>query len=637
MQEFYFALVAPLGLNSPLLTYKISQVCKPYDIVEIDLKQKRLIGVVVKLVGEVDSELQKKCKLAEKSEQNFLPFQKLLAEFIASYYCASFSQTFALFIPQKSAQISQGAQIPQKSAQIQPFALPTLSPKQQEALNHALDSQNMLLFGDTGSGKTEIYMHLIAHTLLLGKNALFLMPEIALTPQIEQRLKKVFGSLVGIWHSKITHAKKRSFLDSLNNGEIRVIAGARSALFLPLQNLGQIIVDEEHDDAYKSQSTPRYNARDLALYIGKKTDIKVTLGSATPALSTYTNALKNNTLFRLKGTHFGASKSLLFSPESPLCESMIARIAEVCESQKQVIVFLPTRAHFKSLFCQDCGYKMQCKFCSVNMSVHLEKNALVCHYCGFSQAIPKLCPQCESQNLQSQRIGTQKFAKELESALPHIRIGIFDRDHITTHSKLNATLKNFNDKKIDVLVGTQMLSKGHDYHNVALCVVVGIDYVLNAIDYRANERAMSLLIQIAGRTGRKESGAVLVQSINGEFFECFGLDYELFLQNELQNRVKIYPPFMRLANLSFTHAKESYAQSQMECVLSLLQNVKKTKNLEFEIVGAKPSEIKLLKGKYRYNILLRAYSSLALRSAIMYARKNVDFSFEIDIDPLSVL
>lgn len=632
-----FVLIAPLGVSSPPLTYEVQTPCERGALLEIPLKSKQVLGVVL---GEQTQTINFACKLARESAYAFLPTQKLLAEFIAQYYCCSFSQSYGLFTPKIVSQSCESLTQEPHTTDSQAIAnIPTLSQAQSEALEFINTTQNPLLFGDTGSGKTEIYIHLIAQYLQNGQKALFLMPEISLTPQIEQRLKKVFGDKVGIWHSKITAKKKQEILTNLQNGTIQIIAGARSALFLPLENLGLIIIDEEHDDAYKSQSTPRYNARDLALYLGKHTAIKVLLGSATPSLNSYANAHKEHRIYRLKGQYFDTQKSYIFDDTPLYAPSLLDSVCQAYESRKQTIVFLPTRAHFKTLFCQECGYKVQCVFCSVSMSVHLDKNAMVCHYCGYTQAIPKLCPHCQSPNLQSQRIGTQEFAKEMQEHFPTMRIGIFDRDHITTHNKLQQTLKKFNDHKLDILVGTQMLSKGHDYHNVALCVVVGIDYVLNSVDYRANERAMSLLTQIAGRSGRKESGVVYIQTLHKEFFTPFMQDYEKFLEYELTHRPRFYPPFVRLANLGFTHKHQNQAFAQMQEVLGILEKFLEAHNPKkpFEIVGAKVCDIERLYGKYRCNILLRSHSAHALVQAIMYAKECVKFVFEVDIDPLSTI
>lgn len=629
MQSLGF--IAPLGRNSPLLAYKTLTDAKFGDIFTITIKDSSHLGVFIAPCESADFE----CKEAVKTNMRFSSHQKILARFIEQYYCCSFPQSFSLFTP------SANSHTHTKQINKQEFPnLNTLSSKQLQALHFIQTHQNALLFGDTGSGKTEVYMHLIANTLQSNKTALFLMPEIALTPQIESRLRAVFGDKVGIWHSKISAKDKSILLAKLESNEITIIAGARSALFLPINDLGLIVVDEEHDDAYKSQNTPHYNARDICLYLGKHSDIKVVLGSATPSLSTYSNAKKSQTLFRLKGRHFDNKKNYIFSQHPPLSESMIEKIAQTLKNKQQVIIFLPTRAHFKTLFCQKCAHSVQCAFCSVNMSLHLDKNALMCHYCGFVAPIPNQCPNCLNADLQSRRIGTQKFAKELHTLLDsklEPKIGIFDRDTITTHTKLKTTLKDFNARKIDILVGTQMLSKGHDYHNVALSVVVGIDYMLNMPDFRANERAVSLLEQIAGRAGRKDSGEVFIQTLNEEFFAPFIDDYEKFLDYEIHTRPKCYPPFMRLANISFSHKVEKTSLQRMQQTQKLLESYLASHKDSFEIVGAKASSIAKIGGKFRHNILLRTHSIKSLLSALQFAKSNLTFHFEIDIDPLSTM
>ncbi|MGX2971355.1 replication restart helicase PriA [Helicobacter sp. T3_23-1059] len=491
------------------------------------------------------------------------------------------------------------------------FNLNPLSDAQKSALDFVSDKPISLLFGDTGSGKSEIYFHLIASMLNQGKSALFLMPEISLTPQIESRLKNAFGNLVGIWHSKVSQKSKKEILAKLESSELKIIAGARSALFLPLQNLGLIIIDEEHDDAYKSFQNPRYNARDCAMYLVKKCGIQVALGSATPSLTTYYLAKKGGYLYRLKGVFFeNATKQYMFenSPTS-LTSNLFSHIKSTIKSKKQAIIFVPTRANFKALLCQECGYGFACPFCSVNMSLHIKKNCLVCHYCGYAQIIPKSCPKCSSQHLATKRVGTQQIADELQNAFVeskkageifnNVKIGIFDKDHITTSSKLNTTLKSFKNGEIDILVGTQMLSKGHDYHNVELAVVLGIDYVLNGGDFRSFERGISLLHQIAGRAGRKSSGKVFIQSLQTQWIKGFLGDYEEFLEWEEKRRSKNYPPFKKLVMIHCAHKRQEKAKEQMQEMLPILKTQKK-----IHIIGYGSNAIERIAGKWRFHILL---------------------------------
>lgn len=575
--------------------------------------------------------------MAEKCDLFFSENQIILGHFIASYYCVNVGVAFGILTPNKKqnlplksigidscnfAQIAESASI---------FTPPSLSKAQKTALQFIESHHKTLLFGDTGSGKTEIYINAICNVLKSGKRVLFLMPEIALTPQIERRLKSVFGDLVCIWHSKVSKKKKDEILNNLDS--IKIIAGARSALFLPLENVGLIIVDEEHDDAYKSSQTPFYNGRDLAIYLAFKQKIKLILGSATPSVNSYYNFKKDNCVFRLKGGYFDGKKTIIFNKDIEiLSPNLLTRITNALNRKKQIIVFVPLRGNFKVLQCCECGSGVKCKNCSINMSLHSKKNALICHYCGYSEAFfydKTRCKICDSTEFKALKIGTQEVYKQLQSYFPSTRIAIFDRDEVTSDTKMRKILSDFNDGKIDILVGTQMISKGHDYHNVELVAIFGIDNLLNSSDFRAYERAVSLLVQIAGRCGRKNNGEVWIATKNQQFFERFLSDYEDFLRFELENRVDLYPPFMRIALLS-TQNKDA------KKALSILQNAKKivesTQN-SIEIIGLNKAPIERINGLWRYFLLLRA-SDAKMLLATLHLCKNLPLS--IDIDPQQI-
>ena len=506
-----------------------------------------------------------------------------------------------------------------------------MSAKQQQALVFINNHQNSLLFGDTGSGKTEIYIHLLHQTLSKGKNALFLMPEISLTPQMEKRLKAVFGECLAFWHSKITSETKKQILQDLKEGRVRILAGARSALFLPLANLDLILVDEEHDDAYKSNFAPRYHARDVALYLAKIAKIKIVLGSATPLATTYARAKAQNAVFRLKGTHFQTQNHFTFCASyDALDSSIFSALEQNLRDSKQAIVFLPTRANFKHLLCGQCGESIECPNCSVSLSLHKKDSSLKCHYCHFAQSVPESCPKCGGE-LQSLRMGTQEFSEHLLKILPKANIACFDRDSITTQRKLEQTLEAFNQHQIDILVGTQMLSKGHDYHNVNLSVILGLDYLLYSSDYRAREKALSLMFQLSGRSGRKENGKVLVQTLHQGFFENFLGDYEKFLEEELTMRASLYPPFARLALVHFSQKNQEKSQQLMQQALVLLQDRIRVESLKVEIVGSGIAPIPRIANKWRYVILLR---STKVRDLHLALQPLHTIACEIDIDPI---
>ena len=382
-------------------------------------------------------------------------------------------------------------------------------------------------------------------------------------------------------------------------------------------------MDEEHDDSYKSSSRPRYHARDMAIYMGNLLKIPVILGSATPSLTSYTKFPH----FRLRGGHFAAKRHYIFEPASeritPLIEQHVAR---TLEKKEQGIVFIPTRANFKYLICDICGFTYECPYCSVGMSLHRNARAVKCHYCNYSEPIPRHCPKCGHGELVSTRIGTAEAVEHFRECFPDAVVEQFDRDVITTQKKLREALKRFNAGETQLLVGTQMLSKGHDYHDVTLAVVLGMDNVLNMSDYRAREKALSLLIQIAGRSGRKKEATVVVQSFNGEFFGAYLGHYERFLEEEKQYREGMYPPYKKLCRILFAHKNGAKAREAMEAMAEALRRFG-----DVEVVGSGPSPIERIAGKYRFQILLRSEKSTELIRAIRACRNDLA---EVDMDPV---
>jgi primosomal protein N' (replication factor Y) len=544
--------------------------------------------------------------------------QLKLAKFISAYYFCSLGEAIGLMVPFGSDEVQSQAE----HDEVMESKI-TLSERQNEASEFLKQHKVSLLFGDTGSGKTEIYMRCFEEMIEQKKRSIFLMPEISLTPQMSKRLKAHFGDSVVMWHSKLTLSQKKKALASIYNGSAKIVAGPRSALFLPVKDLGLIVVDEEHDDSYKSSSRPRYNARDIAIYMGKLYDIGVVLGSATPSLNSYVKFPH----VRLKGGYFSSQKEFVYerSIES-LSPLVMDYLGQSLEKKEQTILFLPTRANFKYLICTDCGHTHKCIFCSVGMSIHQKTRSLKCHYCNFAQAIPQKCVECGSPNLTSSRLGTAEAVKNIREEFASATVEQFDRDAITTANKLRAALKSFNEREIDILVGTQMISKGHDYHGVTLAVVLGMDNMLNMSDYRAREKALSTLIQVAGRSGRKENAKVLVQSFNEDFFKAYIDRYEDFLEDEKEYRKELYPPYKKLCRILFSHKNGIKAQDEMNEMLGCLQ-----KNSTLNVVGFGKCAIERVSDKYRFEILLRADKSTDIIKAISICR--VDLA-EVDMDPI---
>ena len=404
---------------------------------------------------------------------------------------------------------------------------------------------------------------------------------------MEKRLKTYFNDLIAIWHSKITKTKKQKILDDIKDGKVRILAGARSALFVSMPNLGGIIVDEFHDDSYKSHSIPTYNAKDLAIYKGKLENIQVILGSATPLISD----IYKHPYFRLKGNFFNTQNKFSFISRF---EESFSKIKEKLDKNEQVIIFIPTRANFKYMICAECGQTIKCPFCDVGMSIHSKNRTLKCHYCNYATKIPNQC-ECGSESFINQRIGSSEIVDILGNIFSDKVIEKFDRDIITSKTRLDKTLKRFNNKEIDILVGTQMLSKGHDY-DVSLAIVLDIDFVLNMPDYKAREKALSLALQVAGRAGRRTNGEVIIQTLQEDFFKQ---TYDEFIEEELEFRKDLnYPPFSRLAKLEFSDKKQDIAYNEMMKVKNCLED-------KIEILGYGESPITKIANKYRYQILIK--------------------------------
>ena len=593
------------------LTYESQACVAPFTYVEVPVGQKIKRAIVIKAVPKPHFTTR---AIAEVTLFVLAPHASKVAQFIASYYLCSLGEACGLFIPNRSS-------TPQF---LPPIALSvTLSSAQQEAYAFVKAHPMSLLFGDTGSGKTEIYIHYIHDVMHQKKQSLFLMPEISLTPQMELRLTHHFGEKVAIWHSKITPKRKEKILEGIANGTVQLIAGPRSILFLPLDHLGLIIVDEEHDDSYKSNQKPRYHARDIAMLIATQQNIPLLLGSATPSLASFVKL----PYFRLKGSFYEANKTIIFEPCKPSITPLMHDALKTSYTQKdQSLVFVPTRANFKYLTCASCGSTVECPHCSVAMSIHAKKALMQCHYCNFTQPIARACPKCHFPDLVSERLGTAEVVRLLKETFPNQSIAQFDRDTITTDKVLKSVLKAFNEGEIQTIVGTQMLSKGHDYHDITLALVLGMDHILAQSDFRAREKALGLLIQIIGRAGRKKASKVIVQSFNEAFFRPYLNHYEAFLEEEALLREGYYPPFTKLGRILFAHTKESTAQDAMHAMVKALKAYE-----EIEIIGYGKAGIEKIANKYRYAILLRARSSKPLLVAI---KATLHPLAQVDIDPI---
>ena len=598
---FYYELAL---LKSPLnnLTFQSEEKIEIGFKVKVKLQQRKSLDEAV-VIKEVEKPTFKCTNISEITDEYFDEKMLLIATFVSQYYVCSLGEALSVYntFDKNITFTLDEKRFDSKIA---------LSPQQEKAKRFLDEKKQALLFANTGAGKTEVYIKIIEEHLNQNKQAILLMPEISLTPQMEKRLEKVFDKSVAIWHSKITKKKKDEILKGLQEGSIKLIAGARSALFLPYSNLGVIVVDEEHDDSYKSDSKPRLNTKDLSIYMAKKFDIQLVLGSATVSTSSFYK-IPN---FRLDETYHQTKKFYSFEDsDANLSIKVVNKITKTINDGNQVIVFLPTRANFKYQICTTCGKSVECPYCSVSMSLHKNDLALKCHYCGYAQQIPETCPSCNSGIIHNLRVGTAQIEEELKELFPQKVIKRFDRDQIKTNTQLKTVLNEFNKGQIDILVGTQMLSKGHDYHNVKLAVVLGIDSVLNMNSYKSREKALSLLIQISGRSGRSGEGEVIIQTKNEEFFNHYlnESNYKEFLESELEFRKELYPPFLKMAKVTFSHTNGLKIKEEMDFYVQLLKA-----NKDIEVVGFGQSPIFKMANKYRYEIILRSLNVKALLNAL---------------------
>lgn len=512
-----------------------------------------------------------------------------------------------------------------------------------------------LLHGVTGSGKTEVYLRLAQDVLAGGKSVLILVPEIALLPLIVHRAEQTIRRPISVLHSELTERERMEEWQKAKRSEVRLVVGARSAIFAPLQNLGLIVMDEEHDGSYKQNEYPRYHARECAIMRASFEGCPIVLGSATPALESHYNA-KIGKYTYLSLPHRVENRPM---PEVRLIDMkveyretgnamfsrlLLENITDCMDRKEQALILQNRRGYASLMMCRDCGYVMECPHCSVTLTYHKLARKMVCHYCDYSRLVPGKCEKCGSAFLHFAGVGTEKIVESLRQSYPSARIERFDRDATRGRGAIARILTKFASQEIDILVGTQMLAKGHDFPNVTLVGVIGADSAIGIPDFRAAERLFQLITQVAGRSGRGDAaGQVILQTFHPDHYaiRC-SLDhsYSRFYETEIRfRRLMQYPPYVSLANLIFA-GKE--APAALHDAREFGKFILAFKTEPMKMLGPAVAPIARLSGLYRYQILLKSPSRKDLRTCLHSAIHHYEKAgkhksqYSIDIDPTSI-
>lgn len=531
---------------------------------------------------------------------------------------------------------------------------------QSEAVNRIMEEKKhkFLIHGVTGSGKTEIYMNLVSKIINKGEEAIVLVPEIALTPQMLERFKGRFGKEIAVFHSRLSDGERYDEWLRVKSGKVKVAVGARSALFLPFKNLGIIIIDEEHELSYKSDVTPKYNAIDVAIIKSEIENCKLVLGSATPSIETYYRCKNGDIeLIEINNRADGAKlptvnivdmrEELINNNKSMFSRELKENISIALERKEQIILFINRRGHSTFVSCRKCGYVFKCEHCDIALTYHSESKKLICHYCGEIRNLPSSCPQCKSHYVKYFGVGTEKIEAEVWKQFPNAKTLRMDYDTTRAKNSYEHIYNIFKNGEADILIGTQMVAKGLDFKNVTLVGVIAADLSLNLPDYRANERTFQLINQVSGRAGRgSKEGKVIVQTYSptsSAIIAAAKNDYLGFYKEEVQMRdLMDYPPFKKILLINLSSKYENLLIKNIQNIGVILKNMLQ-KYSNIKILGPCPCSISKIKEMYRWQIIIKGnfdYKFSCDIKKIVYDSIKTDYNnirVSMDVNPTSLL
>ncbi len=646
----YLEVVFSLPVTSSF-TYTVEEdvSCSTGFRVKAPFGRRKLTGYVVavsEVKPDVDFEIKPVLQVLD-SAAIFGSEEIELARWVADVYFCSLGEALGTMLPggkRESSLPAFDAEDPvSREAKV-------LSGEQERAVAAILSSETPLLYlyGITGSGKTEVFLQAAEKLMAQGKDVIYLVPEISLTHQLAQELTHRFPSGIALLHSALTPSQRLKEWMKIKNGEVSFVLGARSAVFAPVKNLGLIIIDEEHESSYKSGSSPRYHARQVAMKRAQKTGGRIVMGSATPSLEAYylmqEGVIEKLVLSkRLSGG--GIPNNILVSMEgetSPLSRILVQEMKKSLTAGKQVILFLNRRGFSYFFHCRSCGYEMTCSHCSVPLTLHKDRNRMICHYCGHSEKPMTVCPSCGSLDVGYSGFGTEFIEEEVSRYFPDAVVRRVDSDSVRKKNVLKKILKDFYAGSIQILLGTQMVAKGLNFPGVNLVGIILADTTLHVPDFRAGERTFSLITQVAGRAGRfSDDGTVIIQTYdpgNPAVKAAVENDSETFYLQELEMRkILRFPPYVRLFRLVFRGKNEKEVEERALRVSATLKsgNIDKT-----EILGPSECPISRISGNYRYQIIIRTNhfsETHRLVAKLLRVMPKSPVYMEIDVDPVRML